>query len=79
MELDEGGTVPFELLRAATVGPQPSGPSRAQFALHFRAPGPRILLQAIYRLQHPAFEALEIFLVPIGRDGSDFLYEAIFT
>lgn len=78
-QLPEGDTLALELARAQTVGPQPSGPGRAQFALHFRGPGPRILQQAIYRLQHPAFETLEIFLVPVGRDGANVLYEAIFT
>ena len=75
----DGGTLPLALVRAQTVGPPHSAGSRAQFALHFRGAGPRILPQAIYRLEHPAFETLEIFLVPIGRDGGQVLYEAIFT
>jgi len=41
-------------------------------------PGP-FLPQAIYPLQHPAFEALDLFLVPIGpKDGGNG-YEAVFT
>jgi hypothetical protein len=41
-------------------------------------PGP-FLPQAIYPLLHPAFEALELFLVPLGpKDGGN-SYEAVFT
>lgn len=77
--LAAGDILRLELTHALAVGPPPHPDSRQQFALHFRSPGPRILQQAIYRLEHPAFEALEIFLVPIGRDGASILYEAVFT
>lgn len=77
--LAAGDILPLELTQAQPVGPPPHPGSRQQFALHFRGAGPRILQQAIYRLEHPAFEALEIFLVPVGRDGASILYEAIFT
>ena len=75
----DSGTLPLELVRAQPVGPPPHPGGRQQFALHFRGAGPRLLQQSIYRLEHPAFDGLEIFLVPIGREGTAFLYEAIFT
>ena len=77
--LAAGDMVPLELSHAQAVGPPPHPGNRQQFALHFRGAGPRILQQAIYRLEHPVLDTLEIFLVPVGRDGASILYEAIFT
>jgi hypothetical protein len=49
------------------------------FSLTFLSPPGYFLPQAIYPLLHPAFEALDLFLVPIGpKDGGNG-YEAVFT
>jgi hypothetical protein len=49
------------------------------FSLTFLSPPGPFLPQAIYPLLHPAFEALELFLVPLGpKDGGN-SYEAVFT
>lgn len=73
------GTLAFDLTDTRALGAARPGYARAPFGLTFRGAGPQKLPQAIYRLEHPALGALEIFLVPIGRDGDGFLYEAIFT
>lgn len=49
------------------------------FSLTFLSPPGPFLPQAIYPLLHPGFEALDLFLVPIGpKDGGNG-YEAVFT
>ena len=73
------GALEFELREAKTVGTPRPGAVRSPYSLTFYAPGPRVLPQAIYGLEHSALGALEIFLVPIGREGTGFLYEANFN
>ena len=38
-----------------------------------------MLPQAIYRLEHAALGAMDVFLVPIGRVADGIRYEAIFN
>ena len=53
---------------------------RTPFSLYFSGSGEICLPQRIYRLRHEAFgEPLDIFLVPIKREGDGFIYEAVFT
>ncbi len=52
---------------------------RAPFSIVFRGPRAPLLPQRIYRLEHGATGAFELFLVPIGPDGEGLRYEAIFT
>lgn len=70
---------PIELVlkTAAALGEWPGG--RQPFSLAFRGPGDPVLPQAIYRLEHAELGALEIFIVPTGRDADGTSYEAIFT
>jgi hypothetical protein len=76
--LSEGRTLPLEL--SAVLGTGLKGvAAREQFSLHFRGPATPALEQRIYRLDHPQFGALEIFLVPIQRDAAGMTYEAVFT
>ncbi|EHK54098.1 DUF6916 family protein [Allomesorhizobium alhagi] len=49
------------------------------FALHFLGPPTPPLRQSIYRLSHAALGTLDLFIVPVGKDNSGILYEAIFT
>jgi hypothetical protein len=54
----------------------PRGPGgRAPFSLVFEGGPDPPLPQGIYRVEHDALGALEIFLVPIAADR----YEAVFT
>ncbi|HEX2163867.1 MAG TPA: hypothetical protein VHM02_07950 [Thermoanaerobaculia bacterium] len=56
-----------------------AGERRQPFGLVFRGPRDPVLPQRIYRVEHDALGAQEIFLVPIRRDGEGTDYEAIFT
>src|SRR5438105_15889519 len=70
-----------ELVAATALGAE-SGrrPGRRQpFSVVFRGPGAPVLPQRIYRFEHPALGALDLFVVPIGPDGVGMQYEAVFT
>jgi hypothetical protein len=71
-------TVAFELVeaRALTVSsPRPHPP----FVLTFKGPAQFVLPQRIYRFEHQAIGAHEIFIVPIGPGQGGMLYEVIFN
>ena len=72
-------TTELELVEAAEVGPPPQSGQRAPFSLVFRGPADPVLPQAIYEFAHDELGALEIFIVPIGRDESGTSYEAVFN
>jgi hypothetical protein len=50
-----------------------------RFAIYFQGPGDFYLPQHTYRMEHDALGALEIFMVPVGKDNNGFRYEAIFS
>lgn len=75
----DGITLDSELIEATQVGATPSGGRRAAFSLVFRAAADVVLPQQIYRVEHAELGVLDIFLVPIGPDGSGMRYEAVFT
>lgn len=52
---------------------------RRSFSLVFVGPESPALAQGIWRLEHQAFDGLEIFLVPIGPGPAGARYEAVFT
>jgi hypothetical protein len=56
-----------------------STPRQEQFSLHFRGAADKIYPQRIYAMKHAAIGDFELFLVPIGRDESGTLYEAVFN
>lgn len=62
---------------ATAAGEWPGG--RDPFSLVFVGPGEPLLAQAIYALRHAELGRLEIFLVPVARDGAGVRYEAVFT
>lgn len=77
----DGATVDLELSAAEPLARgREHGTHRQPFSLIFRGPKAPPLAQQIYRLEHPAMGALEIFLVPIGPDeGGTLRYEAVFN
>jgi hypothetical protein len=79
--LDDDGLA-LELLAARTrvpdAPPTDAAGLRTPFSLTFRGPPEPILAQRIRRLRHADLGALELFLVPIGRDGAGIRYEAVF-
>jgi hypothetical protein len=62
-----------ELVDVSGIAREPGG--RAPFSLVFQGGPGQPLPQAIYRVEHEALGAIEIFLVPIAADR----YEAVFT
>jgi hypothetical protein len=61
-----------------TTAARPEG--RRPFSIEFLGPiSQQYLPQHIYRLEHTAFGALEIFLVPLGLLSGRMRYEAIFN
>jgi hypothetical protein len=55
------------------------GMVRSPFALIFRSASPVVLPQKIYRLNNQTMGAVDIFIVPIGRDTAGVIYEAVFN
>jgi len=51
----------------------------AGFSLVFTGPVEPLLPQRIYRMLHGDLGEIDIFIVPIGRDGSGARYEAVFN
>ena len=78
--LDEKGhKVELRLTRAARVMESEAARlKRTAFSLFFLTP--ILLPQQIYRLTHEAFaEPMDIFLVPVSKEGDNYTVEAVFT
>jgi hypothetical protein len=82
-DLDGTGSLDLELVKAATfeagAAARDESGTRSPFNVQFRGPAEPILPQRIYRLENDHVGTLEIFLVPIGNDGSATSYEAVFA
>ena len=83
LALDGAEPIDLELVSARTYeddapAVDESG-TRSPFFVRFRGPGEPLLPQSIYRIENHQTGALEIFLVPIGTDGSATTYEAVFA
>jgi hypothetical protein len=78
--LDNGATYPLTLIQASGLTPHAHpNKQRDPFQIQFTGPGPHHLPQQTYRLKHDALGELDIFLVPVGQEGENFLYQAVFT
>ena len=79
-----GQALEFELTEAKPL-PRRDDQARAPFALLFRGPAAPVLPQRLYALESAALGRLQLFLVPVGRDGPNtdatrpVLYEAVFN
>ena len=84
-ELDVPGAGPLTLLLADASessepgGRGPDGQERLQFTVHLRGPQEPLLAQGLHALHHPELGHLDLFLVPVGRDGDGTTYEAAFA
>jgi hypothetical protein len=80
MRLPGGATQDLELVEVHDLGRRatPAG-ELSNYALTFLARTPTPLPQAIYRLEHPALEAMDVFLVPSARVAEGIRYEAVFN
>ena len=72
----EGSEVAFTLLETKPLNTH-EGASRTAFSLLFRSPVPAP--QGTYALLHDSIGRLEIFLVPIAKDGQGVQLEAVFS
>jgi len=73
-------TAPLTLVEVRPLPPQPyPGMTRAPFSLTFRGASQVVLPQKLYSLTHATLGRLELFLVPVGRDGQGVLYQALFN
>lgn len=53
---------------------------RLPFSIIFCGPNTHLLAQHTYPMRHEAFsEVLHIFIVPVGQQGEEYVYEAVFT
>jgi hypothetical protein len=78
LDAGEAGELELTLLEARSRDAPSDSAVRTPFSLLFRGPAEPTLPQRIYRLRHPTIGTLEIFLVPIARDGDGTMYEAVF-
>jgi hypothetical protein len=79
-EFSNGSKVELRLVRAAKVMESEAARlPRHPFSLFFTGPESFLLKQHIYRLTHETLPAMEVFLVPVGKEEKGYLYEAVFT
>ena len=79
----------FSLMAASTFGypvrldrierSKTQGASRQPFSAFFVGTPGQVMPQQIYRLEHRSGVALELFLVPIGTEGDNTVYQAVFN
>jgi hypothetical protein len=72
----EGSEIAFTLLEAKAQSTR-EGAARTAFSLLFASPVSAP--QGTYALLHDSFGRLEIFLVPIAKDGTGVQLEAVFS
>lgn len=77
---DDTGMLEVELVEVSPLGEnQKDEDQRQSFSVIFRGPGEPVLPQRIYSLEHKGLGQLDLFLVPLGPENDDMLYEAVFT
>jgi hypothetical protein len=80
VEFPTGGKVELRLTRTAKVMESEAARLvRHPFSVFFIGPKSYRLEQSIYHLTHPAMEAMDLFIVPVGHDAQTYQYEAVFT
>lgn len=76
--LIDAGDRQLELTLEKTAELNPSARAAGSFRLEFRGPTEPILEQGTHSF-HQGEDVLDIFIVPVARDASGTLYEAIFN
>ena len=74
---ETGQSTPFVLTEARALAQEPSPGGQTPFSLLFR--NAASLPQQIHTLVHPSLGEVDIFLVPVGRDGDATVYQAVFN
>jgi hypothetical protein len=80
---DSGGAIELQLIEI-TAGPAAasSGPDAVRyesFSLLFHGPANRFLPQKTYSFDHPQIGKFALFIVPVGKEGDQFKYQAVFN
>lgn len=70
-------TAPFVLTEARALAQAAAPGGQTPFSLLFRSTAS--LPQQIQTLVHPSLGEVDIFLVPVGRDGDATVYQAVFN
>ena len=83
ISLPDGPAIRTELVEAVETGVPggtgPDGQQRNQFSLVFRGPMQPVLPQSIVGVDHADLGHHDLFVVPIGPDGSGMRYQAVFA
>ena len=66
-------------VREVVATRSPSPRATEPFRIVLRSRDGWIATQGIFRIEHPALGALDLFAVPIGPDGEGLCYEIIFN
>jgi hypothetical protein len=78
--LEDGGAVDLELVEVKGYLSKPEEQSGMErFSAFFQGPPETRLTQKVYTLNHDRMGEFEIFLVPVGGQGQDSRYEAVFN
>jgi hypothetical protein len=72
----EGDSLPFKLTKVQALSA--SGRDAGAFVLEWRGPADPVLPQSIYTFRQGG-EAVEMFIVPLAKDGNGTRYEAVFN
>jgi hypothetical protein len=80
-DMDMGGaTTPLTLVQVQPLTLHVGGPQRrAPFSLIFRSQSQIVFPQKTYRLTNATVGAIEVFLVPVGREAAGVVYQAVFN
>jgi hypothetical protein len=62
-----------------TASSGPGGSLYESFSLTFHGPESSFLPQKTYPFDHPQLGKFELFIVPVGKEGSVFKYQAVFN
>ena len=70
------GSATLELVEVSAVSLTSTTES---FSIVFRGPLDAFLAQSVYRFHHDVLGAVDLFIVPIGKEKQGFLYESVFN
>jgi len=72
--------VELELVEVKSYNPEENEQrGMERFSLFFQGPADIFVPQGTYTLEHERMGALDIFIVPVTRDGGGFRYESVFN
>lgn len=79
VRLDDGSAVEIRLSQVEGSTERTARVGREPFSLTFRGPLRPILPQRIYTLENAEMGSIAIFLVPLGPEGGEMRYQAVFS